>query len=347
MRVFSLVLAVLLAIAAGASGQTTYPSLDQEPACQSLMPAAAGGPVPRNPDVAVIRFLGVSNYELAYRDNVILLDAALDKLSWWAPNKITTEEMTKKVTAILLGHAHGEHLWDAPYLSEKTGALVVGDPIAMRWVRGTGRVADKNMAVVKGLGGEKEIFKFNGFLVQAVQGHHNVVPDEYMRKDRAAAEAVGALRGGLTPEQQAHDRRLGGMVPLGADERDKLITEGTIAYFFTFDNGFTVFYTDSAGPTTEAEKQIMQGRTSIDLGFIPYYGGELAIPITMEYIRLFKPALMLPTHHDGHRNRMLDMPMGPLNLAIRDEFPKSKAVAPLLRAPVCVNTVTKELYVGN
>jgi hypothetical protein len=56
---------------------------------------------------------------------------------------------------------------------------------------------------------------------------------------------------------------------------------------------------------------------------------------------------MLPTHHDGHRNRMLDMPMGPLNLAIRDEFPKSKAVAPLLRAPVCVNTVTKELYVGN
>jgi L-ascorbate metabolism protein UlaG (beta-lactamase superfamily) len=91
----------------------------------------------------------------------------------------------------------------------------------------------------------------------------------------------------------------------------------------------------------------MQGRTGIDLGFIPYYGGELAIPITMEYIRLFKPAVMLPTHHDGHRNRMLDMPMGPLNLAIRDELPASKAIAPLLRTPVCINTVTKELYLGN
>src|SRR4029077_14939358 len=198
--------------------------------------------------------------------------------------------------------------WDAPYIGEKTGALVVGDPIAMRWVRGTGRVGDKKMAVVKGLGGET--FKFNGFTVEAVQGHHNIVPDEYMRKDRAAAEAGGALTKGLTPEQQAHDRRLGGMVPLDAEEREKLITEGTIAYFFTFDNGFKAFYTDSAGPTTEAEKKIMQGKTSIDLGVIPYYGGELAIPITMEYIRLFKPPLMIPTHPEGHCNRIPDLPRG-------------------------------------
>jgi L-ascorbate metabolism protein UlaG (beta-lactamase superfamily) len=316
----------LLFFTASAFAQTRYPALDREPACQTLMPAAAGGPLPANPDVLVLRFLGVSNYELVYRDNVILLDAGIDKLAWWAPNNITPEEMSKHVNAILIGHAHGEHLWDAPSIGEKTGALVVGDPIAMKWVRSTGRVAEKKMAVVKGLGGESEIFKFNGFTVQAVQGHHNIVPDEYMRKDRAAAEAVGALKGGLTPEQQAHDRRLNGVVPL--DE-------------------FKAFYTDSAGPTTEAEKRIMQGNTGIDLGFIPYYGGELAVPITMEYIRLFKPTVMLPTHHDGHRNRMLDMPMGPLNLAIRDEFPKSKAIAPLLRTPVCINTATKELYLGN
>ena len=91
----------------------------------------------------------------------------------------------------------------------------------------------------------------------------------------------------------------------------------------------------------------MQGVPGIDVGFIPYYGLELAPPITMEYVRLFKPAVMLPTHHDGHRNRMLDMPIGPLGLLVREEFPKTKVVAPLLRAPVCINTVTKELYVGN
>ena len=67
----------------------------------------------------------------------------------------------------------------------------------------------------------------------------------------------------------------------------------------------------------------------------------------MEYVRLFKPQVLLPTHDDGHRNRMLDMPMGPLGLAIRNEFPNSKAVFPLLRTPVCINTVTRELYVGH
>ena len=56
------------------------------------------------------------------------------------------------------------------------------------------------------------------------------------------------------------------------------------------------------------------------------------------------PTVVLPTHHDGHRNRMLDMPIGPLGLMVREEFPKTKVIAPLLRTPVCINTVTKELY---
>ena len=123
MRVIAAALVALFVFSSVARSQTRYPSLEQEPACQSLMPAAAGGPLPQNPDVVVLRFLGVSNYELAYRDNVILLDAAIDKLAWWAPNNITTEQMTKHVNAIFLGHAHGEHLWDAPYIGEKTGAL--------------------------------------------------------------------------------------------------------------------------------------------------------------------------------------------------------------------------------
>ena len=139
---------VFLFFCTSAFAQTRYPALEKEPACQTLTPAAAGGPLPSNPDVIVLRFLGVSNYELAYRDNVILLDAGIDKLAWWAPNNITPEEMTKHVNAILIGHAHGEHLWDAPSIGEKTGALVVGDPIAMKWVRSTGRIGEKKMVVV-------------------------------------------------------------------------------------------------------------------------------------------------------------------------------------------------------
>ena len=108
-------------------------------------------------------------------------------------------------------------------------------------------------------------------------------------------------------------------------------------------NGFRLWYGDSAGPTTAAERAFAQQIPNVDVGLIPYYGGELAIPITMEYVRLLKPLMVLPTHHDGHRARMLDMPIGPLGLAIRDEFPKTRAISPLYRAPVCIDTVTKEM----
>src|SRR4029078_7185837 len=143
---------VVLFFCTSAFAQTRYPALEKEAACQKLMPAAAGGPLPSNPAVVVLRFLGVWNYELAYRDNVILLDAGIDKLSWWAPNNITPDEMTRHVNAILIGHAHGEHLWDAPAIADKTGARVVGDPISTKWIRSTGRLPEAKVAVVKGLG---------------------------------------------------------------------------------------------------------------------------------------------------------------------------------------------------
>ena len=341
MRVAAGVL-VALFLSSAASAQTSYPALEQEPACQSLMPAASGGPLPRNPDVVVLRFLGVSNYELAYRDQVVLLDAAIDELAWWAPNGLKPADMTNHLNAVFVGHAHGEHVWDAPYLGEHTKALIVTDPISFRWIRGTGQVADEQLKQAKG----GETFKLPGMTVKAILAHHNIVPNDYLAKDRAAAAAI-TLKGPETKEEQAHDRRLGGMVPLDAEERASLITENTIGYFFTFDNGFTMFYTDSGGPTTEAERQSMFGKKGIDIGLLPYYGLEVAPPITMEYIRLFNPAVMLPTHHDGHRSRMLDMPMGPLGLDIRDAGFKTKLIAPLLKSPVCMNTVTKEVYVGN
>jgi L-ascorbate metabolism protein UlaG (beta-lactamase superfamily) len=332
---------VALLLSTVLSAQAKYPALDQEPACQTPTPAAAGGPLPQNPDVIVLRFLGVSNYEMAYRDQVVLLDAAIDELAWWAPNGLTPADMTKHLNAVFVGHAHGEHVWDAPYLGEHTKALIVTDPISYRWVRGTGQVPDEHLKQAKG----GETFKLPGITVKAILAHHNIVPNDYLAKDRAAAAAI-SLKGPETKEEQAHDRRLGGMVPLDAEERAALITENTIAYFFTFDNGFTMFYTDSGGPTTEAERESMFGRKGIDIGFLPYYGLEIAPPITMEYIKLFNPAVMLPTHHDGHRNRMLDMPMGPLALDARDAGYKTKIVAPLLKAPVCMNTVTKEVFVG-
>lgn len=343
----AILLLTILCWPSSAVAQVWASRLAQEPACQTLTPAAAGGPLPKNQNLVVLRYLGVSNYELTYRDVVVLLDAGIDKLPWWAPTGVTRNDMTKHVNGIVIGHAHGEHIWDAPFIGQKTGAVVIGDPISVKWMRSTGLLAEKQLVTVKGVPGDPAPLKFNGFTVRAIQGHHNVVPEEYMTKDRAAAEALGAIKPALTPAEQARLKEFNSMVPLTADERTRLITEGTITYFFDFDSGFKLFYGDSAGPTTAAQQQFAaQVPNGVDVAILPYYGGELAVPITMEYVKLLKPAVILPSHHDGHRARMLDMPAGPLALAIRDAYPKSRFISPLYRTPVCIDTATKEVYVG-
>jgi L-ascorbate metabolism protein UlaG (beta-lactamase superfamily) len=328
------------------SAQVWSSRLAQDPACQSLTPSAAGGPLPKDPNVMVLRYLGVSNYELAYRNVVVLLDAGIDKLPYWIPTGVSAADMTKHVNAILVGHAHGEHIWDAPMIAQKTGALVVTEPIGMNWIRSTGLVPEKQLATVLGLGAPNETFKFTGFTVTAVQGHHNVVPEDYMQLDRAAAAAVN-LKVPLTEAQQKRVQELNGRIKLTPEELKRLPAEGTMTYYFTFDNGFRLWYGDSAGPPTDAERQLAKKIPGVDVGLIPYYGGELGIPITMEYVRLFKPAIFLPTHHDGHWSRMLDMPLGPLQLAIREELPKTRAISPLYRTAVCIDTKTKDVYVAN
>lgn len=50
-------------------------SMAAEDACDSLTPAAIGGPsLPAASDMALLRWLGTANYELDYRGKVYLFD---------------------------------------------------------------------------------------------------------------------------------------------------------------------------------------------------------------------------------------------------------------------------------
>jgi hypothetical protein len=49
-------------------------ALADDAACQTSKIAAAGGPMPKGQNTVVLRYLGVSNYELSYRDQVLLFD---------------------------------------------------------------------------------------------------------------------------------------------------------------------------------------------------------------------------------------------------------------------------------
>src|SRR6202042_3583899 len=81
--------------------------LEQEPACQTLQPASTGGPLPKSPDVLVLRYFSYGNYEVAYRGNVLLLDAFFDnsRSPLAVPVGLKESDITR-ASAILVGHTH-------------------------------------------------------------------------------------------------------------------------------------------------------------------------------------------------------------------------------------------------
>lgn len=340
--VFVIAIGVLLFVIASVPGfaQRGGPGWSQEAPCQTLTPAATGGPMPKNPAVVVLRWLGASNHELAFRDNVFLLDAYYDRTPPARPLGFTRTDI-KRANAIFIGHGHSDHMADAPYVAERTGARVFGGPPTIEAARALG-LPEKQAAMVKG--GETE--KFHGVTVQAILAHHSVRTPEFSSK---ASEAYRALLAAVGLERAEADKKQEEGIRARGSRDPKISTEGTIAYLFSFDNGFRLIYLDSSGPVTDGERQVMQKIARTDVAIVAYQGffvGTRQIEATLPLVRLFNPRIFMPTHHDETGGSFPDMATYPLFMAIRDELPETRTISPLYRTPVCINTDTKEVFVG-
>jgi hypothetical protein len=54
----------------------------------------------------------------------------------------------------------------------------------------------------------------------------------------------------------------------------------------------------------------------------------------------------MPTHHDEVAAGRFDTPMEPLFLRMRDELPRVHPISPLYREPICFDTQTKAVFIG-
>ena len=88
-----------------------FASEKRDPACQAIA-AATGGAAPRDPQTLAVRWTGFSNFELAYKGKVVLLDAYFDRGSNYPPLGFAAADV-KKADVILIGHAHFDHMADA------------------------------------------------------------------------------------------------------------------------------------------------------------------------------------------------------------------------------------------
>ena len=329
---------VALLTAAAAHAQSPRQAMQQDPACQSLTPVAAGGVAPKDQDTVVIRWLGHTNYEVAYRGNVFLLDTYYDRVPRSHPIGVAPSDL-KKATAIFIGHPHFDHISDAPAVAKQTGATIVAAASAAEYVTKAG-VPSKQFRAVKG----GEVLQYPGVTVETVLGRHNVLattlPAGFLDKQNAALQEA-ALQKPLSPEET----KLADAVRARGSRDPNIATTGVINYLLTLGNNFRIMFADSPGPVTDGQKALMTKVQAVDVAMLPYFAFEAGISPLVDLVKAFKPSTVFLGHHDG-AGAMLWASNYPPAYAIRAASPQTRTLDVLYRTPVCFNTSTKDMVIG-
>lgn len=301
----------------------------KDPGCEVPILVSTGGPVPHNPHTLAIRWTGYSNFELTYKGHVILLDAYFDRGSTYTPLGFKAADI-KKADVILIGHAHFDHMSDAASVSARTGAIVLGAPVTTDKLRSQG-LDPKLIRTVTGKGGE--LLKFTGFQVEPILGRHGEPPPN------VTAAFNQALKGVTTPYTPAQTAEMAGIEDRGSFD-PRIITEGTIAYLITLDDGYRIIYRDSGGSLTDYERTVMQKVGNLDLALAAVAADvlpALTIKRALEYLSVYKPRIYIPAHHDADLNGMW-RPTEPISQALKDEDPNLITISQQYREPACLET---------
>ena len=301
----------------------------KDPGCEVPILVSTGGPVPHNPHTLAIRWTGYSNFELTYKGHVILLDAYFDRGSTYTPLGFKAADI-KKADVILIGHAHFDHMSDAASVSARTGAIVLGAPVTTDKLRSQG-LDPQLIRTVTGKGGE--LLKFTGFQVEPILGRHGEPPQN------VTAAFNQALKGVTQPYTPAQTAEMAGIEDRGSFD-PRIITEGTIAYLITLDDGYRIIYRDSGGSLTDYERTVMQKVGNVDLALAAVAADvlpALTIKRALEYLSVYKPRIYIPAHHDADLNGMW-RPTEPIFQALKDEDPNLITISRQYREPVCLET---------
>ena len=294
---------------------------------------STGGAFPKNAQALAIRWTGFGNFELAYKGQILLLDAYFDRGNLFPPLGFKAADV-KRANVMLLGHGHSDHMSDAASVGIRTGAVVVGAPVTTEKLL-TQSIDPRQVRAVTGKGGE--VLKFQHFTVEPILGRHGEPPADVTAPFNQALRQTTPRP---TPEQEAEQAVIRAR---GTNDR-RVIDEGTIAYLITLDNGFRILYRDSGGKVTDYEKTAgaRVGRVDILIGAVA--AGvlpSLTAQQALEYMHTYHPDVYIPAHHDGSINELWRA-TEPVFQAMKNENPKLITISRGYREPTCFDT-TKRL----
>ncbi len=94
-------------------------------------------------------WLGVATYRLTVDDQVIFLDAYMDRVPSAPPVGLRAGEV-ERADYVLIGHSHFDHLWGAERIAHNTGAVVIGSHESVRLMQLEEVPEDQLVAVAGG-----------------------------------------------------------------------------------------------------------------------------------------------------------------------------------------------------
>ena len=308
----------------------------RDPACVTAQLVSAGGPAPRDAHTLAVRWAGYANFELAYNGRIILLDAYFDRGGNYPPLGFSAADV-KRADVVLIGHGHFDHMSDAATVAIRTGAAIAGAPLT------TGKLAAQQVPAaqirsVTGTGGE--LLRFDGFTVEPILARHGQPDPQVTAVMEGALGALGSEPGAARQADQDAEERA---IRARGVSDPRVIREGTIAYLITLDSGFRIMYRDSGGRVTDQEKAAMARAGSVDLALVAV-AADYLVPLTarqaLEHMRLYRPDVYMPAHHDAPVSgpRSLWRATEPLFQALKDDNPDLVTVSRGYREPVCFNT---------
>ena len=232
-----------------------------------------------------LRWLGVAGFTLRAGDTVIAHDPYLSRPGRFAtlfrpiqPDAAVLDRMLgpaspapelARVSLLLVGHSHYDHLADVPEIARRTGARVAGSATTANIARAYGLAPERALVV-----GPGAVLEEGAFAVRVFESRHAKV-----LLGRVPFEGV------LTEPPEAPLRAFSFVL---GDARGYLVTERA--------SGLRIVILSSAGRHVPALEEIGQVAAPVDLLLAASQGGDASY--ARDLVRTLHPRLVVPQHFD-------------------------------------------------